>query len=71
MGSHKRSPDRVRISPIQANQEKRSEAMGKQFGRKLRIGGDAPQGTPNQAGFSPDYAPEEIFEIAKRLMKNM
>jgi hypothetical protein len=25
----------------------------------------------NQAGFSPDYEPEETFEIAKRLMKNM
>jgi Mn-containing catalase len=35
------------------------------------VGGDAPEGTPNQAGFSPDYAPEEVFEIAKRLMKNM
>jgi Mn-containing catalase len=34
-------------------------------------GGDAPEGTPNQAGFSPDYEPEEIFEIAKRLMRNM
>src|SRR5688572_17001538 len=35
------------------------------------VGGEAPEGTPNQAGFSPDYAPEEIFEIAKRLMTNM
>ena len=35
------------------------------------VGGTAPEGTPNQAGFSPDYEPEEIFEIAKRLMKNM
>lgn len=34
-------------------------------------GGAAPEGTPNQSGFSPDYAPEEIFEIAARLMKNM
>lgn len=34
-------------------------------------GGAAPEGTPNQAGFSPQYEPEEIFEIAKRLMRNM
>ena len=34
-------------------------------------GADPPEGTPTQAGFSPDYAPEEIFDIAKRLMKNM
>jgi Mn-containing catalase len=34
-------------------------------------GGAAPEGTPNQSGFSPDYAPEEIVEIAARLMKNM
>jgi Mn-containing catalase len=34
-------------------------------------GGAAPEGTPNQSGFSPDYAPEEIFEIAARLMKKM
>ena len=32
---------------------------------------DAPEGTPNQAGFSPDHDPEEMFDIAKRLMKNM
>ncbi len=31
----------------------------------------APDGTPNQAGFSPDHDPAEIFEIAKRLMKKM
>jgi Mn-containing catalase len=34
-------------------------------------GFDAPEGTPNQAGFSPDHEPGEIFDIAKRLMKNM
>jgi Mn-containing catalase len=34
-------------------------------------GGAAPEGTPNQSGFSPDYAPEEIFDIAARLMRNM
>jgi Mn-containing catalase len=34
-------------------------------------GGAPPEGTPNQSGFSPDYAPEEIFEIAARLMKSM
>jgi Mn-containing catalase len=34
-------------------------------------GGPAPEGTPNQAGFSPDYEPEEILEIAARLVKNM
>ncbi len=34
-------------------------------------GADPLEGTPNQAGFSPDYAPEEIFDIAKRLMKTM
>ena len=32
---------------------------------------DAPEGTPNQAGFAPNYDPGEMFEIAKRLMKNM
>jgi Mn-containing catalase len=32
---------------------------------------NAPEGTPNQAGFSPDHDPEEMFDIAKRLMKNM
>jgi hypothetical protein len=32
---------------------------------------DAPEGTPNQAGFSPNHNPEEMFDIAKRLMKNM
>jgi hypothetical protein len=26
---------------------------------------------PHQAGFAPDHDPGEIFEIAKRLMKNM
>jgi hypothetical protein len=34
-------------------------------------GHDFPQGTPNQAGFSPDYDPAEMFDIAKRLMRNM
>ncbi len=34
-------------------------------------GGDAPEGTPNQTGFAPQYEPEEIFDIAKRLMRNM
>jgi len=34
-------------------------------------GGDAPEGSTNQAGFAPEYEPGEIFEIAKRLMKNM
>jgi hypothetical protein len=33
-------------------------------------GGKA-QGTPSQAGFSPQYDPGEVFEIAKRLMRNM
>ena len=32
---------------------------------------DAPAGTPNQAGFAPNYDPGEVFEIAQRLMKNM
>ncbi len=32
---------------------------------------DAPNGTPNNAGFAPDYAPEEIFDIAKRLVKEL
>jgi Mn-containing catalase len=39
--------------------------------RGAPVGGDAPQGTPNQAGFSPQYEPEEVFDVAKRLMKNM
>jgi Mn-containing catalase len=34
-------------------------------------GHDHPQGTPNQAGFSPNYDPSEMFDIAKRLMRNM
>jgi hypothetical protein len=34
-------------------------------------GADAPEGTPHHAGFAPDHDPGEIFEIAKRLMKNM
>lgn len=34
-------------------------------------GFDAPQGTPNRAGFAPDYAPEEVLEIAARLTKKM
>jgi hypothetical protein len=37
----------------------------------LPEGADPPEGTPNQAGFSPDHDPAEIFDIAKRLMKNM
>jgi Mn-containing catalase len=35
------------------------------------VGADAPEGTPHQAGFAPDHDPSEMFEIAKRLMKNM
>ena len=34
-------------------------------------GFDAPEGPPNHAGFSPDYEPGEVFDIAKRLMRNM
>ncbi|HEY0440157.1 MAG TPA: hypothetical protein VGD36_08775 [Xanthobacteraceae bacterium] len=34
-------------------------------------GAPAPEGTPHQAGFAPDYEPGEVFEIAKRLMKNI
>jgi Mn-containing catalase len=34
-------------------------------------GADAPEGTPRHAGFSPDYEPEEIFEIAQRLTKKL
>jgi hypothetical protein len=34
------------------------------------VGGNAPEGTPNQAGFSPDYEPEEIFEIASYRQPN-
>jgi Mn-containing catalase len=34
-------------------------------------GAEAPDGTPHHAGFAPNYDPGEIFEIAKRLMKNM
>jgi Mn-containing catalase len=30
-----------------------------------------PEGTPHHAGFAPNYEPGEIFEIAKRLMRNM
>ena len=35
------------------------------------VGADAPEGTPHKAGFAPDHDPSEMFEIAKRLMKNM
>jgi Mn-containing catalase len=34
-------------------------------------GGDAPEGTPNQTGFTPQYEPEEMLDIAKRLMRDM
>jgi len=34
-------------------------------------GAAAPEGTANQAGFAPNYQPEEMYEIAKRLMRNM
>jgi Mn-containing catalase len=34
-------------------------------------GADAPEGTPHHAGFSPDYEPEEIFEIAQRLTRKL
>ena len=34
-------------------------------------GGEAPEGNVNFSGFAPQYAPEEIFGIAKRLMKNV
>jgi Mn-containing catalase len=34
-------------------------------------GGEAPEGTANMAGFAPEYAFDEIAEIAKRLMKNV
>jgi Mn-containing catalase len=34
-------------------------------------GGNAPEGTPNPAGFAPQYAPEEIFEIAAKLAKKV
>jgi Mn-containing catalase len=34
-------------------------------------GGLAPEGTPNAAGFAPEYAPEEVFEIAAKLTKRM
>ena len=34
-------------------------------------GFDAPEGTPHQAGFAPNYDAGEIFEIAKRLTKKM
>ena len=34
-------------------------------------GGKALEGTPNPAGFAPQYAPEEIFEIAAKLAKKV
>lgn len=34
-------------------------------------GSAAPDGTPNPAGFAPDYDPEMIFDLAKRLTRNM
>jgi manganese catalase len=34
-------------------------------------GAAAPEGTPNHAGFSPDYEPEEIFEIAQKLARKV
>jgi Mn-containing catalase len=34
-------------------------------------GAAAPEGTPNHAGFSPNYEPEEIFEIAQQLTKKL
>ena len=34
-------------------------------------GFDPPQGTPNQTGFSPDYDPAEVLEIAAKLMKRV
>jgi Mn-containing catalase len=34
-------------------------------------GGAMPEGTPNAAGFAPEYAPEEIYDIAAKLMKKM
>jgi Mn-containing catalase len=34
-------------------------------------GAAAPEGTHHQAGFAPDHAPEEMYEIAVRLMRNM
>lgn len=32
---------------------------------------DPPKGIPHHAGFAPDHDPGEIFDIAKRLMRNM
>ena len=34
-------------------------------------GGKAPEGTPNPAGFAPQYASEEVFEIAAKLAKKV
>mgnify|MGYP001170047279 CR=1 FL=1 len=34
-------------------------------------GGPMPEGNPNPAGFAPEYAPEEVVEIAQRLMRGM
>jgi Mn-containing catalase len=34
-------------------------------------GAEPLEGTPNQAGFAPDYEPGEVIDIAKRLMRNM
>jgi Mn-containing catalase len=34
-------------------------------------GAPPPEGTPHQAGFAPEYEPEEVFEIAQRLMRGM
>jgi Mn-containing catalase len=34
-------------------------------------GGTAPQGTHNASGFAPEYAPEEIYDIAAKLMKKI
>lgn len=46
-------------------------------GAKLEVvhghpqGAVAPEGTPNPAGFAPEYAPEEIFEIAQKLARKI
>jgi hypothetical protein len=37
----------------------------------LPEGAAVPEGTPNQAGFSPNYEPEEIFEIAQKLARKV
>src|SRR5688500_10021178 len=34
-------------------------------------GGEALPGTHNEAGYAPEHDPAELFEIAKRLMRNM